>query len=88
MPLSWMPVVLFAAALHPSWNAVIKSSDDKFHDTVLVTLGSAAVGALLLPWVPLPAAASRPYLIASVIIHIGYFSLVAVAYRLGDMSYM
>jgi drug/metabolite transporter (DMT)-like permease len=55
---------------------------------VLVTLGSAAVGALLLPWVPLPASASQPYLIASVIIHIGYFSLVALAYRLGDMSYL
>ena len=88
MPLSWMLVVLFAAVLHASWNAVIKSSNDKFHDTVLVTLGSAAVGALLLPWIPLPAAASLPYLVASVIIHIGYFSLVAVAYRLGEMSYL
>ncbi len=88
MPLPWMVVVLFAAALHATWNAVIKSSSDKFDDTVLVTLGSAAVGALLLPWIPLPAAASRPYLIASVIIHIGYFSLVAAAYRLGDMSYI
>jgi drug/metabolite transporter (DMT)-like permease len=83
-----MLVVLFAAALHAAWNGVIKSSDNKFNDTVLVTLGSAAVAALLLPWVPLPAPASRPYLIASVIIHIGYFSLVALAYRLGDMSYI
>jgi drug/metabolite transporter (DMT)-like permease len=88
MPLSWMAVVLFAAALHASWNAVIKAGDDKFHDTVLVTLGSATVGALLLPWIALPAPASRPYLIASVIIHIGYFSLIAIAYRLGDMSYL
>jgi drug/metabolite transporter (DMT)-like permease len=83
-----MLVVLFAAALHAAWNAVIKSSDDKFYDTVLVTLGSAAVAALLLPWVALPAPASRPYVIASVIIHIAYFSLVALAYRLGDMSYI
>jgi len=88
MPLSWMAVVLFAAALHAAWNAVIKAADDKFHDTVLVTLGSAAAGALLLTWVPVPADASRPYLIASVVIHIGYFSLVAIAYRLGDMSYL
>jgi drug/metabolite transporter (DMT)-like permease len=88
MPFSWMAVVLFAAALHASWNAVIKAGEDKFQDTVLVTLGSAAAGALLLPWVPIPAPASRPCLIASVIIHIGYFSLVALAYRLGDMSYL
>jgi drug/metabolite transporter (DMT)-like permease len=82
-----MLLVLFAAALHASWNAVIKAGDDKFHDTVLITIGAAVVPALLLPWIAFPAPASRPYLIASVIIHLGYFSLVALAYRLGDMSY-
>jgi multidrug transporter EmrE-like cation transporter len=77
----------FAAALHASWNAIIKAGSDKFNDTVLVTIGAAIIPGLLLPWVPFPASMSRPYLIASVIIHFGYFSLVALAYRAGDMSY-
>jgi drug/metabolite transporter (DMT)-like permease len=87
MSLAWMIVVLFAAALHASWNAIIKAGSDKFNDTVLVTIGAAIVPGLLLPWISIPAAASRPYLVASVIIHFGYFSLVAFAYRAGDLSY-
>jgi drug/metabolite transporter (DMT)-like permease len=87
MPFSWMLVVLFAAALHASWNAIIKSGSDKFNDTVLVLIGAALFPGLLLPWIPLPVAASWPYLGASVIIHFFYFSLVALAYRAGDMSY-
>jgi drug/metabolite transporter (DMT)-like permease len=87
MSISWMIVVLFAAALHASWNAIIKAGSDKFNDTVLVTIGAAIIPGLLLPWVPLPASASLPYLIASVVIHFAYFSLVALAYRAGDLSY-
>jgi drug/metabolite transporter (DMT)-like permease len=87
MSFTWMIVVLFAAALHASWNAIIKAGSDKFNDTVLVTIGASIIPGLLLPWVPFPASASLPYLIASVIIHFGYFSLVAFAYRAGDMSY-
>jgi drug/metabolite transporter (DMT)-like permease len=87
MPISWMVVVLFAAALHASWNAIIKAGSDKFNDTVLILIGAAVFPGLLLPWIPLPAAASWPYLIASVIIHFAYFSLVAMAYRVGDLSY-
>ncbi len=87
MPVFWMLVVLFAAVLHASWNAIIKAGSDKFNDTLLVTIGAALFPGLLLPWISLPAAASRPYLIASVIIHVAYFSLVALAYRVGDLSY-
>ena len=87
MSLAWMLVVLFAAALHASWNAIIKAGSDKFNDTVLVTIGAAIVPGFLLPWIPFPASASRPYLVASVVIHFGYFSLVALAYRSGDLSY-
>ena len=82
-----MLVVLLAAALHASWNAIIKAGSDKFHDTGLVTIGAAIVPGLLLPWIPLPAPTSWPYLAASVVIHFGYFSLVALAYRAGDLSY-
>jgi drug/metabolite transporter (DMT)-like permease len=82
-----MFIVLIAAALHASWNAIIKAGSDKFNDTVLVTIGASIVPGLLLPWISFPAAASRPYLVASVIIHFGYFSLVALAYRAGDLSY-
>ena len=82
-----MLIVLFAAALRASWNAIIKAGADKFADTVLVTIGAAIIPGLLLPWLPFPAPSSWPYLAASVVIHFGYFSLVALAYRAGDLSY-
>jgi drug/metabolite transporter (DMT)-like permease len=82
-----MLLVLFAAALHAGWNAIVKSSPDKSSDVVLVAAGAAAIAATTLPFIPLPAISSWPYLIASVAIHLAYFSLVGLAYRHGDLSY-
>lgn len=81
-----MVIVLLAAALHAGWNAMVRVSSDKFHDTVLIVLGAGLWTVLVLPWLPWPAAASWPYLAASVLIHLGYFSLVAFAYRAGELS--
>ncbi|SRR5258706_1246765 len=82
-----MTAVLFAALLHASWNAIVKSGNDKFLDTILVACGAAMVSAATLPFLPLPAAQSWPFLIASAVIHLAYFALVAAAYRTGDLSY-
>jgi drug/metabolite transporter (DMT)-like permease len=81
-----MLLVLFGAALHATWNAIIKAGSDTLLDTILVTCGAASIAALALPFVPLPEKASWPYLAASVAIHFGYFSLVALAYRTGELS--
>lgn len=82
-----MTAVLFAALLHAAWNAIVKSGSDKFLDTVLVACGAAVISAATLSFLPLPAAASWPYIVASAIIHLVYFALVAAAYRTGDLSY-
>jgi drug/metabolite transporter (DMT)-like permease len=87
MSVQVMLIVLLAAFLHASWNAVVKSSRDKFLDIVLVTAGSALLSAITLPFLPVPAPASWAYVGASVVIHVGYFALVAAAYRAGDMSF-
>ena len=87
MSIQVMLIVLLAAFLHASWNAVVKSSRDKFLDIVLVTGGSGLLSAVVLPFLPLPAPASWPYAAASVAVHVGYFALVAAAYRAGDMSF-
>lgn len=81
-----MLLVLAAAALHATWNALIKSGQDKFIETVLLVIGAGVVSGIALLFVPRPAAASWPFLLASAAIHCVYFSLVAGAYRLGDLS--
>jgi drug/metabolite transporter (DMT)-like permease len=82
-----MFLVLFGAALHATWNVIIKAGSDKQLDTLLVICGAAIIAPLALPFVPTPAKASWPYLGASVGIHFAYFILIALAYRTGDLSY-
>lgn len=79
-------IVLFAALLHAIWNAIVKGSDDKLLTTALITIFAAMISALILPFLPVPAPASWPYLIASTILQTGYFCLVALTYRAANMS--
>ena len=83
-----MAIVLFAAALHAGWNALVRASSHKFQNTVLIVLGAAVWTAFLLPLAPIPAVESWPYLAASALIHVAYFSLVAFSYRGGELSFV
>jgi drug/metabolite transporter (DMT)-like permease len=79
-------LVLLGAALHAGWNALVKSGADKLLDTARVVAGTAAISIPAVMLLPLPAPAAWPFAIASGVIHLAYFSLVAAAYRAGDMS--
>ena len=86
MPVDIVAIVLIAALAHASWNALVKSDDDR-----LVTIGAInAVRFLLcIPLVlalPLPAGASWPYLVVSAILHVGYYAFLIAAYRFGGLS--
>jgi drug/metabolite transporter (DMT)-like permease len=78
--------VLFAAACHAAWNAVIKGGLDHLATTVLISLGAAIIALVLLPASGLPAAASWPWLLTSVLIHLVYFAALIESYRAGDMG--
>lgn len=88
MNLEVMSIVLFAALLHAVWNALIKSGVDKLLDSIMLCGGAGALALIAIPFLPLPAASSWPYLVASTAIHVVYFSLVAFAYRHADMSFI
>ena len=53
---------------------------------MLIVAGSAIIGMVFLPFLPLPLRPSWPYLGASVVIHVVYFSFLLLAYRKGDLS--
>jgi drug/metabolite transporter (DMT)-like permease len=78
--------VLFAALCHAGWNALIKVGLDPLSTTTLISIGSGVVALVLLPFVGAPAAASWPWLIASVVIHLFYFAALIEAYRIGDLG--
>ncbi len=83
-----MGIVLFAALLHAVWNALIKSGVDKLLDSIMLCVGAGVLALIALPFLPLPAVASWPYLAASVAVHVVYFSLLAFAYRAADISFI
>lgn len=86
MGMSLFVIVLFAAALHAGWNAVVKGGGDTLLTTVLVTACAALLAIAALPFLPAPAPASWPFIAASTVLQIGYYLLVARTYRLADMS--
>jgi len=86
MSLSIFCIVLFAALLHASWNAIVKRGRDTLLTTILVTGSAAILAAIGLPFLPPPAAQSWPWLAASTALQVIYYVLVARTYRLTDMS--
>ena len=78
--------VLFAAACHAGWNALIKVGLDPLSTTTLISLGAGLVALALAPLVGLPAWAAWPWLIASVIVHLCYFASLIESYRTGDLG--
>ena len=86
MELSVFAIVIFAAALHASWNAIVKGGGDTLLTTVLVTASAALIATVSLPFLPPPARASWPFIAASTVFQVVYFVLVARTYRVSDMS--
>ncbi|HET7165131.1 MAG TPA: EamA family transporter [Pseudolabrys sp.] len=78
--------VLFAAACHAGWNALIKVGLDPLSTTTLISLGAGSVALALVPLVGVPAWAAWPWLIASVIVHLCYFASLIESYRTGDLG--
>ena len=88
MTLTWPIVlaVLGGAMLHASWNAMIKSGGDKAADTALVTIAGAVIALPFLLWFGLPQAAAWPFLLASTVIHVGYYIALVEAYEHGELG--
>jgi drug/metabolite transporter (DMT)-like permease len=78
--------VLFAAACHAGWNALIKVGLDPLSTTTLISVGSGVVALAFAPLVGMPASAAWPWLIASVVIHLVYFASLIESYRTGDLG--
>ena len=79
-------LVLLAALLHASWNAMAKSGGTPGYSIASYRLTSALVCLPLLFLLPLPLAASWPMLLASTVIHTAYYWTLSRSYHSGDLS--
>ena len=81
-------LVLLAAITHASWNALAKGSGDRLITIALIQGMPTVLALFFLPLVPVPAAPAVPYLIASIIIHNGYFFFLMKSYQDGDLGHV
>ncbi len=65
---------------------MIKGGNDVLLDTAAIVAGAGLVALPFVFLVPLPAAASWPYILASVATHVAYYYLMINAYRSGELS--
>ncbi|HUF55673.1 MAG TPA: DMT family transporter [Thermohalobaculum sp.] len=86
MSLGVFIAVLAAAALHATWNALVKGGVDKALGMTAVVLGSGLFALAALPLVATPAPESWPYVVASIALHLGYQLFLLMSYRIGDLT--
>jgi drug/metabolite transporter (DMT)-like permease len=79
-------LVLLAALLHASWNAMLRGGGDRALTLAGIALSHAVVGAVFIAVGAPPAPESWPWLITSVLVHYVYYWLLFRAYREGDLS--
>jgi len=79
-------LVLTAALLHATWNAVVKSSGDKLVSVVAVVVGHVPFALITLLFVESPEKQSWVWLIAGIALHVGYQLFLGASYRFGDLS--
>ena len=78
--------VILAALLHAGWNAVVKSGLDKRAAMGAVVLGHLPFALVLVPLVPFPRIESLPYILAGIVLHVGYQLSLMRSYQLGDLT--
>ena len=81
-------LVLLAALLHASWNAMAKSGGTPEYSIASYQLIGAMVCLPFLFLVPIPLVESWPMILLSVIWHNFYYFTLARSYRAGDLSQM
>jgi drug/metabolite transporter (DMT)-like permease len=86
MTLALFSLVLVAAVMHATWNALIKTRSDRFASITLATLGASVVVLPILPFVDFPSIQVWIWIVASVIIHAGYRLFLVKTYDVGDFA--
>lgn len=78
--------VLAAAAMHASWNALLKVQGDRFIAVLLISFGMGVAALPLLPFVAVPQGITWAWVAASMCLQIGYKYFLTRAYETGDLA--
>ncbi len=82
-----LALVLGAAVLHATWNAILKGgSGDRAVALAGISAAHAMIGLVLVMLFPIPHPESWFALFVSTLVHYAYYALLYQGYRLGDLS--
>jgi len=81
-----LALVLSAALLHATWNAMMKRSADRFIAMAMLNFGHGLPALILVFMFLPPMVESWPFLLASTLIHFFYYGFLLASYRFGDLS--
>jgi drug/metabolite transporter (DMT)-like permease len=79
-------LVLSAAFLHASWNALLRGGADRTQSMLIMNVTVGVAGLAMVAIAGLPSSASAAYVIASGLIHLVYNALLVRMYRTGDLG--
>jgi len=79
-------LALFAAVLHASWNAVLRSGADRFWSITVMSFATTIIAIPFALFLPLPLRESWPYLAISSCLQVGYSVFLIFAYRYGELG--
>jgi drug/metabolite transporter (DMT)-like permease len=79
-------LVLSAAFLHASWNALLRGGADRSQSMLIMNVTVGIAGLMMMAVAGLPSAASAAYVVASGLIHLVYNALLVRIYRSGDLG--
>jgi drug/metabolite transporter (DMT)-like permease len=86
VPIDVFLMVLVAALVHATWNALVKTDSDRLALIRVLSFTQFALSLCLVPFVPAPAPESWPYLAASTVLSTGYMLFLNRAYQTADLS--
>jgi drug/metabolite transporter (DMT)-like permease len=86
MPIHIVLLVLFAALLHASWNALLRGGSDRLWSMTVMCIVIAIASVIAAVFMVAPAPASWGYGMLSALLHVGYNLFLVRSYRVGDLG--
>ncbi|QIB08032.1 EamA family transporter [Pseudomonas fluorescens] len=86
MPIHITLLVLFAALLHASWNALLRGGTDRLWSMTIMCIAIAIASIVAAVFMEPPAIASWGYGLLSALLHVGYNLFLVRSYRVGDLG--
>lgn len=79
-------LALFAAILHATWNAFLRSGGDRLWTVTVMSFASTVFALPFLFIYPLPASGAWLHIVLSAVLQVGYSVFLVAAYRYGELG--